>query len=99
MRMRCGRSSRQSRRTDPYIYVLQHLEDLVADHDEIASKISDISEQMEDCREATRRRKKSDTKGSLQTERPPFPAMRPRRRIQTPWDSSDVACLFSAHSP
>jgi len=36
--------------------VLQHLEDLVADHDEIASEITDISEQMEDCREAARRR-------------------------------------------
>jgi tetratricopeptide (TPR) repeat protein len=43
--------------------VLQHLEDLVADHVEIASEITDISEQMDDCREATRRRnKKSDTK-------------------------------------
>jgi tetratricopeptide (TPR) repeat protein len=35
--------------------VLQHLEDLVADHEEISSEITDISEQMEDCREAARR--------------------------------------------
>jgi len=35
--------------------VLRHLEDLVADHAEISSEIADISEQMEDCREAARR--------------------------------------------
>jgi tetratricopeptide (TPR) repeat protein len=35
--------------------VLQHLEELVADHDEISLEIIDISEQMEDCREAARR--------------------------------------------
>ncbi len=38
--------------------VLQHLEDLVADHEEISLEITDISEQMEDCREASRRRNK-----------------------------------------
>jgi tetratricopeptide (TPR) repeat protein len=38
--------------------VLQHLEDLVADHDEISSEITDITEQMEDCRQAARRRNK-----------------------------------------
>ena len=38
--------------------VLQHLEDLVADHGEISSQIRDISEQMEDCREAARRHSK-----------------------------------------
>ncbi len=38
--------------------VLQHLEDLVSDHIEISAEITDISEQMEDCREATRRRSK-----------------------------------------
>ena len=38
--------------------VLQHLEDLVSDHIEISAEITDILEQMEDCREATRRRSK-----------------------------------------
>jgi tetratricopeptide (TPR) repeat protein len=38
--------------------VLQHLEDLVADHEEISSEISDLMEQMEDCRAAARKRDK-----------------------------------------
>lgn len=36
--------------------VLQHLEDLIADHEEIAGEIEDLTEQIEDCREAARRR-------------------------------------------